>query len=54
MKHVLGLYRLTFGQPRQEELAEALDCSLTPEEMDKLLIDLCPMKRKKQGHNFNP
>lgn len=47
MKHILGLYRLTFGQPRQEELAEALDCSLTPEEMDKLLIDLCPMKRKR-------
>ena len=47
MLHVLGLYRLTFGQPRQEELAEALDCSLTPEEIDKLLIDLCPMRRNK-------
>ncbi len=47
MKHVLGLYRLTFGQPRQEELAEALDCLLTPEEMEKMLIDLCPMKREK-------
>jgi hypothetical protein len=47
MLHVLGLYRLTFGQPRQEELAEALDCCLTDEELDKLMIDLCPMRRKK-------
>lgn len=47
MKHILGLYRLTFGQPRQEELAEALDCSLTSDEIDKLLIDLCPIRHKK-------
>lgn len=47
MKRILGLYRLTFGQPRQEELAEALDCSLTPEEEDNLLIDLCPLKHKR-------
>jgi len=47
MLHVLGLYRLTFGQPRQEELAEALDCCLTDKELDKLMIDLCPMRRKK-------
>ena len=49
MKHILGLYRLTFGQPRQEELAEALDCSLTPEEIDKLLIDLCPIRRNQKS-----
>ena len=46
MLHVLGLYRLTFGQPRQEELVKALDCVLSPEEIEKLLIDLCPIKRK--------
>ena len=51
MKHILGLYRLTFGQPRQEELAEALDCSLTSEEKDKIVIDLCPMKQKKNDGN---
>ena len=48
MKHILGLYRLTFGQPRQEELAEALDCSLTSDEIDRLLIDLCPMRKKRK------
>lgn len=53
MLHVLGLYRLTFGQPRQEELAEALDCALTPEEIDKLLIDLCPMRRERLNTNKN-
>lgn len=47
MKRVLGLYRLTFGQPRQEELVEALgDVSL---DKDRLLIDLCPLKRRRQG-----
>lgn len=45
MLKILGLYRLTFGQPRQEELAEALDSVLTPDETDKLLIDLCPLRR---------
>ena len=45
MLHVLGLYRLTFGQPRQEELVEALNCEISGEELDKLLIDLCPMRR---------
>ena len=44
MLKILGLYRLTFGQPRQEELAEALDSVLTPEETEKLLIDLCPLR----------
>lgn len=46
MKRVLGMYRLTFGQPRQEELIEALDCELTSEEIDKLLIDLCPLRKQ--------
>ena len=45
MRKILGLYRLTFGQPRQEELAEALDNALTQDEAEKLLIDLCPLKK---------
>lgn len=49
MLKILGLYRLTFGQPRQEELAEALDSVLTPDETDKLLIDLCPLRRIKKA-----
>ena len=48
MIKILGLYRLTFGQPRQEELAEALESVLTPDETDKLLIDLCPLRRIKK------
>ena len=48
MMKILGLYRLTFGQPRQEELAEALESVLTPDETDKLLIDLCPLRRIKK------
>lgn len=48
MRKILGLYRLTFGQPRQEELAEALEDVLTQEETEKLLIDLCPLKRKSE------
>lgn len=49
MLKILGLYRLTFGQPRQEELAEALDSALTPDETEKLLIDLCPLRRIKNN-----
>ena len=51
MRKILGLYRLTFGQPRQEELAEALDDALTPEEAEKLLIDLCPLKRNSENED---
>lgn len=48
----LGLYRLTFGQPRQEELIDAIDGSnLTSEELafiqNELLIDLSPGKNSK-------
>jgi len=44
----LTLYRLTFGQPRQEELVEALSKELTEEELaeirNKLLINLSPIE----------
>jgi hypothetical protein len=49
LMETLTYYRLTFGQPRQEELVETLQKSgLTPEEIDtlrnNLLIDLSPTK----------
>ena len=47
MKKVLGNYKLTFGQPRQEELVEALSCCLDEAEKDELLINLSPIKRRK-------
>lgn len=43
MLHVLGLYKLAFGQPRQEDLVEALGCDLTDDEKKALLIDMCPL-----------
>lgn len=49
MLRILGLYRLTFGQPRQEELAEALDSILSSDETEKLLIDLCPLRHKQRN-----
>ncbi|MEZ7494970.1 hypothetical protein QO206_05700 [Leeuwenhoekiella aequorea] len=54
LKTTLGLYRLTFGQPRQEELVEALKNSgLNDNEMlalrDNLLINLSPLKLTKKN-----
>lgn len=51
MKKILGLYRLAFGQPRQEELVDALNCDLSPEEIEKMTIDLCPMKHQHEMDN---
>lgn len=50
LKATLGLYRLTFGQPRQEELIEAFkESHLTTEEIETLrktlLINLSPLKK---------
>lgn len=46
---VLALYRLTLGQPRQEELLEMLDAqNLTEEQIDRLLFNLSPIKRAKE------
>jgi hypothetical protein len=44
---ILAIYRLTFGQPRQEELVKAIkenvyDESNLKELYDKLLLQLCP------------
>jgi hypothetical protein len=50
LKATLGLYRLTFGQPRQEELIEAFkESQLTIEEIETLrktlLINLSPLNK---------
>lgn len=45
---VLSLYRLTMGQPRQEELLEMLASSgLSNEDIQKLLINLSPYEKSK-------
>lgn len=46
MKSELRLYRLTMGQPRQEELLEFFK-DMPAEDIDKLLFNLSPIKRKK-------
>jgi hypothetical protein len=50
---VLSLYRLTFGQPRQDELIDAIDgSSFTDEERKKiyeLMIDLSPISFQKKS-----
>lgn len=45
---VLSLYRLTMGQPRQEELLELLKDKFNLEDMSKLLIDLSPYNKSKK------
>ena len=47
---VLSLYRLTMGQPRQEELLHLLEGKVTKEQMLQLLFDLSPYSRNKK-HN---
>lgn len=43
---VLSLYRMTLGQPRQEELLCLLkDMNLSEEDLKRLTIDLCPYNR---------
>lgn len=45
---VLSLYRLTMGQPRQEELLQLLEGKVTKEQMKELLFDLSPFNRNKK------
>ncbi len=50
LKKVLSLYRLTMGQPRQEELLEMLaSCGLSEEKITELMIDLSPYSREKNS-----
>lgn len=47
---VLSLYRLTLGQPRQEELLQLLEQKhLEQDQIDELLFNLSPIMRKKTG-----
>ena len=48
---VLSLYRLTMGQPRQEELLQLLEGRVTKEQMQELLFDLSPYNRKNKEKN---
>lgn len=43
---VLSLYRLTIGQPRQEELLLMLQDRLSHDELDELLMELSPSSPK--------
>lgn len=43
---ILTLYRLTMGQPRQEELLEMLSGVISEEQIEDLLIQLSPMRKK--------
>jgi len=47
---VLALYRMTMGQPRQEELLDLLaNMKLTDEQIKTLTIDLCPYNKKENN-----
>jgi len=43
---ILSLYRLTLGQPRQEELISVLDQEITKQSEAKLFMNLSPFYRK--------
>lgn len=45
---VLSLYRLTMGQPRQEELLQLLEGKLSEQQTNELLFDLSPFSRNKK------
>jgi hypothetical protein len=49
---VLSLYRLTMGQPRQEELLQMLAGKVSKEDVQKLLFDLSPYNRNKKSRRY--
>lgn len=49
----LSLYRLTMGQPRQEELMQMLEGKFSAEQIQRLLFDLSPFSRMKQSGRFS-
>jgi len=49
---VLSLYRLTMGQPRQEELLEMLQGTIDEDKIKQLLFDLSPYNKEK-SNNIN-
>jgi len=46
---VLSLYRLTMGQPRQEELLQMLEGKISQDQIKQLLFDLSPFSRKRKN-----
>ena len=49
LKKVLSLYRLTMGQPRQEELLDMLAKSqLSDKQIEELMINLCPFDKREK------
>ncbi len=49
LKAILSLYRLTMGQPRQEELLKLIGGKLTDEQIHELLFDFSPSSPKHLG-----
>lgn len=45
---VLSLYRLTMGQPRQEELLQMLEGKISQDQIKQLLFDLSPYSRNRK------
>lgn len=45
---VLSLYRLTMGQPRQEELLQMLEGKISQQQIKQLLFDLSPFNKKRK------
>ena len=45
---VLSLYRLTMGQPRQEEILQLLEGKVSKEQMQELLFDLSPYSKNRK------
>lgn len=45
---VLSLYRLTMGQPRQEELLQMLEGKISQDQIKQLLFDLSPFNRNRK------
>lgn len=50
---VLSLYRLTMGQPRQEELLQMLEGKISKEQIKQLIFDLSPFNRNKKTNDKN-
>lgn len=46
IKQIVSLYRMTLGQPRQEELLDALRARMTRQECARLFFDLSPYSRE--------
>ncbi len=43
IRRILTYYRLTFGQPRQDDLMQAFKDEMKREDLEELLINLCPL-----------